>query len=107
MSDEKKKKHPGVPYLQDQLGQGKMSRREFVRYACLLGTSFAAANAMATVAAPAALASGAQKPTFAPVPQAQEKPAWEQIQRGGTLRVASQVQKVTHPAQFSWVSPTN
>jgi len=107
MSDEKKKMHPGVPYLQEQLGQGKMSRREFVRYACLLGTSFAAANAMATVAAPAALASGAQKPTFAPVPQAQEKPAWEQIQRGGTLRVASQVQKVTHPAQFSWVSPSN
>ncbi|HBY93380.1 MAG TPA: ABC transporter substrate-binding protein, partial [Chloroflexi bacterium] len=27
--------------------------------------------------------------------------------RGGTLRAASRVHKVTHPAQFSWVSPSN
>ena len=29
------------------------------------------------------------------------------IRRGGTLKIASIVQKVTHPAQFSWVEPTN
>jgi hypothetical protein len=27
--------------------------------------------------------------------------------RGGVLKVAAQVQKVTHPAQFSWIMPSN
>ena len=29
------------------------------------------------------------------------------IKRGGTLRIAGPVHKVTHPAQFSWITPTN
>ena len=29
------------------------------------------------------------------------------IKRGGTLRVSGAVQKVTHPAQFSWTEPSN
>jgi peptide/nickel transport system substrate-binding protein len=92
--------HPAVPYLQDQLQKGKLTRREFIRYATLLGTSVAAASMMAAV----------PKPTDAPLPETVAnlvpKPAGAPV-RGGNLRIASRVQKVTHPAQFSWVAPSN
>ena len=39
-----KKQHAAIPYLQDQLQKGKLSRREFIRYATLLGMSFGAAT---------------------------------------------------------------
>ena len=106
-----KKQHEAIPYLQDQLQKGKMSRREFVRYATLLGMSFGAATVAAQCAAPAAptqapaaepTAPPAEEPTAAPEPEAAMGPV-----RGGTLRLASRVQKVTHPAQFSWVAPSN
>jgi len=45
MSD--KQLHPGIPYLQDKLLKGRISRREFVRYACLLGASITTANVLA------------------------------------------------------------
>jgi peptide/nickel transport system substrate-binding protein len=92
--------HPAVPYLQDQLQKGKLTRREFIRYATLLGTSVAAASMMAAL----------PKPTDAPLPETVAnlvpKPADAPV-RGGNLRIASRVQKVTHPAQFSWVAPSN
>jgi peptide/nickel transport system substrate-binding protein len=113
-----KKLHSGIPYLQDQLLKGKMSRREFVRYATLLGASVATANALAacggaaTEAPPTAApeptqapATAAPAPTNTPVPT--EAPAATGPMRGGTLRIASNIQKVTHPAQFSWVAPSN
>jgi len=40
--------------------------------------------------------------TFKPVPRREAAPV-----RGGTLKIASRVHKVTHPAQFSWVAPSN
>jgi peptide/nickel transport system substrate-binding protein len=112
-----KKEHKAIPFLQEQLRQGKMSRREFVRYATLLGMSLGAATVAAQCAPPATEA----PPTAAPAtqaPQATTPPMAEPTAtaapaaaagpvRGGNLRVASRVQKVTHPAQFSWVSPSN
>lgn len=95
-----RKMHPAVPYLQDQLQKGKLTRREFIRYAALLGTSAAAASMMAAVPAQANLA---QVERVAPAaPRRADMPV-----RGGTLKIASRVQKVTHPAQFSWVAPRN
>ncbi len=35
------------------------------------------------------------------------KAAAASVSRGGKLRIASPVHKVTHPAQFSWISPSN
>ena len=49
-----KKRHATIPYLQDQLQKGKLSRREFMRYATLLGMSVGAATIAAQCAAPAA-----------------------------------------------------
>ena len=80
--------HPAVFELKEDLDKGKLSRREFLRYAALLGVSAAAASQMAGLIVPRR-AFGAR------------------IKRGGTLRVSGAVQKVTHPAQFSWTEPSN
>jgi peptide/nickel transport system substrate-binding protein len=88
MKDEKKEMHPLIPELVDQMERGRMSRREFLRYATLLGASAAAATTMAGL----------------PFPRKARAAA---IKRGGTMKIASSVQKVTHPAQFSWVEPSN
>jgi peptide/nickel transport system substrate-binding protein len=114
----REKLHKAIPDLQDQYQKGKMSRREFIRYATLLGTSLATAQALAACgpsqapateapAAPAATEAPAPTATPVPEPTATAVPAAAGPTRGGTLRVASRVQKVTHPAQFSWVSPSN
>ena len=85
---EKEKMHSAIPELLDQHRQGKLDRREFLRFATLTGMSVAAASALVGVVRPGS---------------AQAAP----VQRGGVLKVASAVQKVTHPAQFSWVTPSN
>jgi peptide/nickel transport system substrate-binding protein len=79
--------HPAIYDLKVDLDQGKLTRRDFLRYATLLGMSAIAASQMAGLAFP--------KKAFAAKPV-----------RGGTLKIAGQVQKITHPAQFSWVAPS-
>ncbi len=81
--------HKSVRILKDNLEKGKMTRREFVRYASLLGVSAAAATQMAGLS----LFPG--------------KAEASSIQRGGIMRIASPVQKVAHPSNLSWISPTN
>jgi len=81
------KLHPAIPDLKVDLDKGKLTRRDFLRYATLLGMSAAAASQMAGLTFPTKV--------FAAQPK-----------RGGTLKVSGQVHKITHPAQFSWVSPT-
>jgi len=84
---ENEKIHPAVKDLLLDTQNGKLSRRDFLRYATLLGVSAAAASQMAGLFWP--------RKAFAAKPQ-----------RGGTLKVSSQVHKITHPAQFSWVAPS-
>ena len=40
------KMHPAINELKEDLGKGKLSRREFLRYATLLGVSATAASQM-------------------------------------------------------------
>jgi len=80
--------HPALPMLKGDLDKGKLTRREFLRTATLLGMSAVAASQLAGLALPGNV--------FAAKPK-----------RGGILRVAVPVQKLTHPAQFSWASPSN
>ena len=80
--------HPAILEYKRNLDKGKMSRRDFIRYSSLLGMSAFAASQMAGMGWP--LGAMAQS-----------------IKRGGTLKVAAPVHKVTHPAQFSWIVPTN
>ena len=80
--------HPLIHDLHSQITKGKLSRRDFLRFSTLLGLSAAAAGATAGLAWPGRASAAS-------------------IKRGGVMKIATSVQKVTHPAQFSWVEPTN
>lgn len=80
--------HPAIYELKEDMAKGKLTRREFLRFATLLGMSAGAASQLGALAWPS-------------------KAVAAQILRGGTMKIAAPVQKVTHPAQFSWVSMTN
>lgn len=97
--------HPYIPELQELYRQGRCTRREFLRTATLLGMSLAAANTFLASCAPAT-------PTEAP--PAEGMPAGEvtvgpmpAIRRGGTMTIATRVQRVDHPARFSWIEAAN
>lgn len=85
----KKQFHPAVNDLRSDCEKGKLSRREFIRYATLLGVSAAGATQMAGLS------------------MFTDKAHASAIKRGGVLRIAGPVAKITHPAQLSWVTPSN
>jgi peptide/nickel transport system substrate-binding protein len=112
--------HPYIPEAYDMLRTGRISRREFLRMATLLGMSVGAATIAAQCGAPApaqpaateAPASGGEvaAPTeemAAAAPTEEAVAATGAIKRGGTLKVAIQVPAVDHPARFSWVTDSN
>jgi len=104
----KKHEHPYVPELQHLYQAGRISRREFLRNATLLGVSAAAAGAFVASCAPEPAPEATAEPaapTAEPATPTEAEPSGPV--RGGRLRFASQVHKVTHPAQFSWASPAN
>jgi len=74
--------------LVDRFENGKLTRREFLRYAALLGISMSAASSLIGLTR--------LQPTLATT-----------IKRGGILKIAAAVHKVTHPAQLSWGAPAN
>ena len=114
--------HPSVLRAQEQLYDGRISRREFLRLATLLGTSYAAAQVLAACGAtptpaPAATQAPAAAATEAPAAAATEAPAAaateapapteapvSSIKRGGKLRIGPQLglQAFDHPARLSW-----
>jgi peptide/nickel transport system substrate-binding protein len=85
---EKTRIHPTIYDLKSALANGKLSRREFLRYATLLGMSAAAASQMIGLTWPQKL--------WAATPK-----------RGGVLKISQQVQKIDHPARYSWLMPSN
>lgn len=97
---EKKNIHPLIPEAQDMLRNGKISRRDFLRFSTLLGLSLASANVLAACATPAAPteAPAAVEPTAIPAPT---------MTRGGILTCATRVERVDHPARFSLVSQSH
>ena len=84
--------HPYYAKLQEQLVEGRLDRREFVRYAALLGVSAGSAYAFA---------GKITGDDFAPRARAQDMPM------GGTLRIAMRVTVVKDPHTFSWVIDSN
>jgi len=93
--------HPAVYGAQEQLAQGRISRREFLRLVTLLGVSVSAAYAMAGCA---------PDPTEVPVEPVDptEPPDQEPvIKRGGVLRQATGIMAVDHPARFAWTQAGN
>ena len=80
--------HPLYARLQEQLVEGRLERREFVRYAALLGVSAGTAYAFA---------GKITGEDFAPAARADSMPM------GGTLRLAMRCTVINDPATFSWV----
>lgn len=93
--------HPAVLDAASDLRKGKMNRREFLRFATLLGASATTAYALAGCAAPAAA------PTTGGSAAAPAAETTGAIKRGGTLRVGMLLQQIDHPARFSWVEAAN
>jgi peptide/nickel transport system substrate-binding protein len=71
--------------LRADFAEHRISRREFVRYAALLGMSAGAAYAAAGLT-----------PSVGPLARAQDMP------RGGTLRIGSRVKDIKTPHTYSW-----
>ncbi|MGD9139543.1 MAG: ABC transporter substrate-binding protein, partial [Desulfobacterales bacterium] len=86
--ENQEKIHPRIYDLKGYLGKGKLTRRDFLRYATLLGMSATAASQMIGFTWPRK-ASGAG------------------IKRGGVLKISQQIQKIDHPARYSWLMPSN
>ena len=83
--------HSYMPELCDQFKTGKISRRDFLRQATLLGMAAGTAYAMAGIPGGGVIGSAS-----ADTPKA-----------GGTLRVSQRVQEMTDPATFDWVEKSN
>lgn len=93
--------HPAVLDAASDLRKGKMNRREFLRFATLLGASATTAYALAGCAAPAAA------PTTGGSAAPAEQVAAGAIKRGGTWTSAMELQKIDHPARLSWLQGAN
>ncbi len=111
---EMEKIHPAIPAAYEKLEQGRISRREFMRFATLLGMSAATAT-IAAACAPAANNGGQMAATSAPaVAEGAETTATQEPQvqttgpkRGGRITKSMQLQLLDHPARLSWVEGAN
>ena len=92
------KHHPKVDEAFDLMEKGRMSRREFVRIAALLGVSAGTAYAVAGLPVPSVAQTADNLPFPADNPNAKS---------GGILKCAMQVQKMEDPATYSWVEMSN
>ena len=79
--------HPGVYQAADDMRSGKLSRRDFVRIAALLGVSAPVAYSLAGCEQKGGGSGGGKS--------------------GGNLRVSMRVQDMTDPAKFDWTEQSN
>ena len=84
--------HPAIPDLERDLKRGRISRREFLRTTTLLGLSAASAYALVGQIT----GHGVMPVARAATPK-----------RGGTFRMAMQVQEMSDPATFDWTQKSN
>jgi peptide/nickel transport system substrate-binding protein len=103
--------HPYIPELEDLYLKGRITRREFLRNATLLGASLASASAFLAACGPT------EEPTKPPeakppegatkAPEPTEAPPAGGPVRGGTYTASMQLQLLDHPARLSWVEGAN
>lgn len=100
--------HPYIPELKDLYQRGRITRRDFLRNATLLGMSAAAAGAfVAGCGSPTPAPVAPAAPAATAVPQATAVPVAAGPKRGGTFTIATRVQRIDHPARFSWIEGVN
>jgi peptide/nickel transport system substrate-binding protein len=92
---EMEKTHPAIPEAYEKLVQGRISRRDFLRFSTLLGMSAGTAYFLAACGAPQPAA-----------PAETQAPA-ASVTRGGTWTSSMQLQLLDHPARLSWVEGAN
>jgi len=107
----KRNTHPYIPELEESYRQGRISRREFLRNATLLGMSFASASAVLAACGTTPAPTQAPEPTAAvaeptKAPEPTEVPIGGPV-RGGTYTASMQLQLLDHPARLSWVEGAN
>jgi peptide/nickel transport system substrate-binding protein len=98
---ETKKLHPLIPEMHEELSKGRISRRDFLRFSTLLGLSLTSAKFLAACAQPP------QTPASPTAPVAQTKSAQAALVRGGSIRCATRVERVDHPARFTQPSQSH
>ncbi len=86
------REHAYIPKLKEQLCDGLITRREFLRYSTLLGMSATAAYAFA---------GKVTGQGFAPQARAEDMP------KGGVIRLGHFVQEVKNPHAYNWLYPAN
>jgi len=84
--------HVLIPTLERQLADRQIDRREFIRYAALLG--------MSSTAAYAAVGRITGEPFAAPA-------AAQGLPKGGTLRIGMRCQDLKSPHTYSWIESAN
>lgn len=118
-----KKIHPLVSEAQEQLRKGLITRRDFLRISALLGMSVASASVLAACGGGADQAANnntavnnttvdnntaaANNTAANNTTAADDDTMSTTLVRGGTLRAAARVERVTHPALFDRVSQSN
>ncbi len=85
--------HPGVSQSADDLLTGKITRRDFIRTATLLGVSLPVAAHMVG--------------RITGQPWTGEAAAAQHKKMGGNLKVSMRVQEMTDPATFDWTEKSN
>jgi peptide/nickel transport system substrate-binding protein len=100
------KVHPYIPEAYSLLEQNRISRREFMRMATLLGMSAGAATFAAACGAPAPTQAPAASGGGEAASGSEAAPSGG-IKRGGTWTSAMQLQLLDHPARLSWVEGAN
>ncbi len=98
--------HPYIPVAFDQYSTGRISRRDFLRMATLLGMSAGAATFIAACGGTTTAPAATQAPA-AEAPAEEDSPSATGIKRGGTWTASMQLQLLDHPARLSWVEGAN
>lgn len=86
------KEHQHIPKLKEELADGRITRRDFLRYSTLLGVSAAAAYKFAGNITGVTLIPSAKADTMA---------------KGGVLRVSMRCPTIADPHIFQWVYDSN
>lgn len=101
MAPKKPYVHPYIPELQDLHRQGRVSRREFIRLAALLGVSMSSMGVLLAGCQPQAAAPQPAAPAGPTAVPATPTPA-SRIKRGGELKVSGAIYRLVDPAEGNW-----
>ncbi|MCL4869276.1 MAG: ABC transporter substrate-binding protein [Anaerolineae bacterium] len=104
--------HPYIPEAFSKLEQGKISRREFLRLATLLGMHAGLATVIAACSSGGSNSSNngntvSNDNTSGQTTETTAPTTTSRIKRGGTWTCSMQLQLLDHPARLSWVEGAN